>query len=176
MVRAFIGTAIPEDIKSYVSDIQQQLMMSDIDAKFVEPKNLHISLSFLGDVDDRQLENIIFKLDEISKSYKKFEITIDELQMIPNENFVRVIALGVKSVVLENLRKEIVDGIDGKSHEAHLTLARVKSTSDRKGIVKAVNGIRWREMSIEVGHIHLIKSVLGREGPVYTIIHDAKLG
>ncbi|MEK6909652.1 MAG: RNA 2',3'-cyclic phosphodiesterase [Candidatus Aenigmatarchaeota archaeon] len=175
MVRAFIGVVIPDDIKRYVIGIQDQLKSLPIETKFVEPENLHISLSFLGDVEDAEVEKIKFKLDEISKSYAAFEIIIGNIILIPNEKFTRVVALDVKNDVLEAIRKDVVKSIGGKSHSAHLTLARVKVITEREKFIENVNKIVQKEMRVKVDGICLVESVLRENGPVYKILHKSHL-
>ena len=174
MVRAFVGLTVPDDVKSYISGLQRAMQQFPIKAKFVEQENIHISLSFLGEVNDPELEEIKSKLDNISKSYEKFKITIDSILLIPNRNFIRVVALDVKSDILESLRKEIVKSLDGKSHSAHLTLARVSSIDDKKKFIENVN-IAYPSLTFDIDGICLIKSELRKSGPVYTILHKSHL-
>jgi len=175
MVRGFIGVVIPEEIKGYLIGIQDQLKRLPAEAKLVEPENLHISLSFLGDVGDAGIEKIKFKLDEISKSYEAFEIILGNIILIPNEKFTRVIALDIKNDVLESVRQDIVKSVGGKSHSAHLTLARVKVIANREKFIGNVNNIVQKEMSVKVDGICLIESVLQRSGPIYKILHKSHL-
>ncbi|MEM7827634.1 MAG: RNA 2',3'-cyclic phosphodiesterase, partial [Candidatus Aenigmatarchaeota archaeon] len=106
MVRAFIGIFFPEDVKEYLVSLQRQLEALQLKAKFVEPENLHISLSFLNNVERDELEAIKSVLDKISERYTKFELILGNIILIPNEKFTRVIALEVKSDILESIRKE----------------------------------------------------------------------
>lgn len=175
MVRAFIGIVIPDGVKSQVTGVQEQLNALPIKAKLVEPENLHISLSFLGDIADTEIEGIVSKLDGISKLYEKFEIVIDGIELIPNKDSVRVIALDVESDDLESLRKEIAKSIGGASHPAHLTLARVSSINEKVRFIEDVNKLNPEKMTFKVDSVYLIKSELERGGPVYTILHASHL-
>lgn len=175
MVRAFIGIVIPDGVKSQVTEVQEHLKTLPIKAKLVEPENLHISLSFLGDIADTEIEGIESRLDGISKSYEKFEIVINGIELIPNEDFVRVIALDVESGDLESLRKEIVKSIGGKIHPAHLTLARVSSIDEKGRFIENINKLYPEKMTFKVDSVYLIKSELESGGPVYTILHASHL-
>lgn len=175
MVRAFVGANIPEDIKRYVIDIQEQIKSLPVKAKFVEPENLHISLSFLGEITDAEIETIKLTLDGMSEFYEKFEITLGDILLIPNEKFVRVVALDVKSDILESIRKEIVKGVGGESHHAHLTLARISNIVDKQKFIEGVDNILCSEMSFTIDSICLIKSALQKPGPVYTILNKVYL-
>ena len=175
MVRSFIGIVLPEDIKSYVIDVQNRLKSLPIKAKFVEPENLHISLSFLGEVESIMVEKLKLQLDGISKSYEKFEFVLGKLMLIPNEESTRVIALKIESDILESLRKDIVKTIDGKSHSSHLTLARIKNVMEKEEFLERIKTISLNEMSVKVDSIYLIESVLQKSGPVYITLHKSYL-
>ncbi len=175
MVRAFIGVPIPENIKRYVTDVQVELNSLPIKSKLVEFENLHISLSFLGDIDESTVETIKSKLDGISKLYKIFEISIGDILLIPNEKFTRVIALDVESEVLETLRKEIVNLTGGESHPAHLTLARVKIIDDRRVFLQKIKEIDVIRKNFIIGGIYLFESKLRKGGPAYIILHMSHL-
>lgn len=173
MVRAFVGITLPEDVKRYAVNIQKQLESLPIKSKLVEPENLHISLSFLGDVESNELAKIKASLDRISGVYPSFEIIIGSILLIPSEKFTRVIAFDVKSDVLESIRKEVVETMDGKSNPAHLTLARVKTIENRLDFIEGVNKIDYKDVSAKVDSISLIESELTRSGPVYTVLHKS---
>lgn len=175
MVRAFVGVDIPEDVKRYIISVQEQLQPLPMKAKLVEPENLHISLSFLGDIEDTNIESVKLRLDEISNLYDKFEIVLEDLLLIPNEKFVRVIALNVKSDNLESLRKIIVKAVGGKSHPAHLTLARVNVITEKENFIENINKVVCNRVSFKIDSVCLIGSILQKSGPVYTILHEAHL-
>lgn len=175
MVRAFIGVVLTEDIKSYVIRVQDQLKSLPMEAKLVEPENLHISLSFLGEIEGTKIIDITSKLDAAAKDYEKFEISIGGISLIPNENFVRVIALDVKSEKLESIRKEVVAKVGGDSHPAHLTLARVKVISDKNKFIEQIRKISPEGISAKVESLDLVESLLQPSGPVYKTAHKSYL-
>ncbi|MBU5536954.1 MAG: RNA 2',3'-cyclic phosphodiesterase [Candidatus Aenigmatarchaeota archaeon] len=175
MVRAFIGIFFPEDVKEYLVSLQRQLEALQLKAKFVEPENLHISLSFLNNVERDELEAIKSVLDKISERYTKFELILGNIILIPNEKFTRVIALEVKSDILESIRKEIVKTVDGESNPTHVTLARVKTIENKPLFIKGISKMVCKETSVKVDSICLIESVLTRTGPIYTILHKSYL-
>lgn len=175
MVRAFIGVVAPEDVKKAIANIQQQLRLLPIKAKFVELGNLHISLSFLGDIGDAEIERIKILLDKIASSYSKFEVILNGIALIPNERFVRVIAIDVKNQILESLRKDVVKSIGGESHPAHLTLGRIKSIDDKDRFRENISMIKYSDIHVEIDAICLIKSSLNGDGPLYTVLHKSHL-
>jgi 2'-5' RNA ligase len=175
MSRLFIGIFLPDEIKESLADIQDSITKMPMCTKLVEPENLHLTLTFLGDTPDEKIPYISQKLDDVCKGYKKFTVKIGGTMLIPSENYIRVVALDVKSNndALENLRKEIVKQIGGDSYPVHLTLARVREV-ENKNFVR--ENLKFKlEKFFEVDSVCLIKSVVKRSGPVYEIIHTSHL-
>jgi 2'-5' RNA ligase len=177
MVRCFIGFLLEENIKKYISEIQREITQWPLTCKFVEENNLHICLSFLGEISEYEIDKTSKVLDEICKNYSKFELVVNGIKAIPNENYIRVLVLDVsdKTKTIEKIREEIVRKIGGNSKPPHLTLCRVKNVSDKKTIAEKIREIKTVSKTFTVTAIQLIKSELRRTGPIYSVIHESKL-
>ncbi len=173
MGRCFVGIMVPEHIRDVAISLQKRLAEFGMKCKFVEPKNMHICLSFLGEVDDRKIEDLKRALDAVAERYKSFDIKIGKMKFIPSENYIRVIVLSVDDL-LERMRKAVVEAVGGDSKPPHLTLCRVKYVDDKKRFVNEFGEVVCGE-TFRVGSIQLIKSELQRSGPVYTVIHESRL-
>ncbi|MBI2547494.1 MAG: RNA 2',3'-cyclic phosphodiesterase [Candidatus Aenigmarchaeota archaeon] len=175
MVRCFVGVFLPDEIVKKIVEFQKRLVSLPIKAKFVETENLHISLSFLGELDENQIENIKLKLDEISKRFQKFEVILQGIVLIPNEKFVRVIGLEITDKKLEYLRGIIHQSIDGKTNPSHITLCRVNSVFNEKKFIKEIHAMEFGPFIMNVDGIYLIKSVLDKRGPTYSVLYKTCL-
>jgi len=168
---------MPEEVKTATSDIQSSIAKLPMKTKIVEPENLHISLSFLGDVTDEDVPGISRDLDCVCRKHGKFTARVGGMRLIPNERNLRVIALEVKSSgdVLEELRKDVVGVVGGDSKPCHLTLARVREVWDRALVIRRVKELDL-EKYFEVSSVCLVKSVGTRNGRIYQILHESRLG
>jgi 2'-5' RNA ligase len=177
MSRLFVGIFVPDEVKKEIAEVQDSLTKMPMRAKLVEPENLHLTLTFLGETPDEKVEEISKKLDEVCSKYKGFTTKIGGVMMIPNENYIRVVALDVKSNndVMENLRKDIVKQIGGDSYPVHLTLARVREVTNKNFVRENLKSVNV-EKFFAAESVHLIKSVVSRRGPVYKSVHESKLG
>lgn len=177
MARLFVGIFVPDEVKESILDVQNSVGKMPMRAKLVEPENLHMTLTFLGDIPDEKIGEISEKLDGVCSAYKSFTAKIGGVMLIPNESYIRVVALDVKSNndALENLRKEIVRGVGGDSHPVHLTIARVREVTNKNFV-----GENLRPMKLEkffsVSSVHLIKSKITKRGPTYESVHESHLG
>lgn len=141
-------------------------------AKLNKVGTFHLTLKFLGDVHDDDVSKIKAKLKKIE--FNPFSLTLDKVGFFPNENFVRVVWVGVKPIkeVVE-LQKKIEDALlefkfkrDFEFYP-HITIARVKFVKDKENFVGALKGIIVKEKKIDVKDFRLVKSVLSPDGPVY---------
>jgi len=172
MVRCFVGFLLPEYLRSYISDVQSKLKNIEMDCKFVEAENMHVCFSFLGDIDERSVKNVLKLIDSIDSEC--VEVGLGNIKLIPNENYFRVVVIDVvdKSGKLDFLLKNIVGKVGGDSKPLHITLCRVKNVSDKSKVVEKIKEIRIDGRKFVVDKIQLIKSELNSDGPVYSVLHE----
>lgn len=176
MARLFIGIMVPEEVKTAVSDVQSSVAKLPIRAKLVGPENLHISLSFLGNVPDEDIPKLAEALDRVCAGHRRFTVRVGGMMLIPNEQHLRVVALGVKGNdgAIEELREEVAGFIGGDSKSCHLTLARVREVRGREFAVKRLKELDV-EKYFEVSSVCLVKSIGTRDGRAYWTLHESKL-
>jgi len=175
MVRCFIGIFIPDSLKPKILEIQNLIKSPYVDYKLVEVENLHLTLSFLGEVEDTRVPDIKDELDRICSNFKKFNISIAGIKFIPNEKYIRVIVLDAFDNLgtLLEISKEIKFCIGGDAKPPHLTLCRIKKIN--KDVVSKLQNIDSYCGGFQIASVQLIESRLSRSGPVYNILHEAKL-
>jgi len=177
MVRCFIGVMLPPNLRGRAVKIQRKFSALPMRCKLVEPQNLHITLAFLGEVDEGKVKLFSKELDEICKSHTKFKVNIAELKIIPSESYIRVLALDVHpKEVLESIATAIQKKMGGKSAPPHLTLARVKKIDDREKVLEGLHALPANLGSFTINSIQLVQSRLLPTGPVYHVLHESSLG
>jgi len=170
-MRAFIAFEMPEEIKKILLDAQKQINTEK--AKIRSAKAFHLTLKFLGEVEDKKIEGIKSALNGIK--FKKFNTILTEIGVFPNESYIRVVWAGLEDSEgkIKKLQQEIDSKIellgfkkDTRFHP-HLTLARVKFVKDKQDFIKSLKEIKIEKKAFEVSEFKLIKSTLTGEGPVY---------
>ena len=58
-MRTFIAIELPKEIKEYLARVQNKLKASGADVKWVEPANIHLTLKFLGEIDENIKTKVI---------------------------------------------------------------------------------------------------------------------
>lgn len=170
-MRTFIAIEMPKEIKEILLDAQKQINTEK--SKIRPAKAFHLTLKFLGETEEKKIEEIKSALNEIK--FKKFNTALTEIGVFPNESYIRVIWAGLDDSEnkITNLQKEIDSKMellgfkkDTRFHP-HVTLARVKFVEDKEGFIKDLKEIKIEKKSFEITEFKLIKSTLTGEGPVY---------
>ncbi len=173
MIRAFIALTISDGLQKYLSDVVSDISRLDIKASWTKPGNFHLTLKFLGDIEEKLVPELSKKLSEIETDFPK-EIKLSEISGFPNIKNPRVLWCGVEDDMSKSLFQRvqnICEGFgfenDNKPFRAHLTLGRIKSFKPA-GLEDAISKIPMYNEKCFFTGIALIKSELTRSGPVYT--------
>lgn len=172
-MRIFISIDCPRDIKEYLIDTQKKIVVDY--ATLSLTKSFHLTLKFLGDISEDCLMKVKKILSEIR--FHKLTLTLDKLGFFQNPNYINVIWMGVKQHdEITKLQRYIEDSLIGlfpkdKFHP-HITLARVKSISDKKRFVTLINGIKIQERDFVVDRFLVYQSFLKYSAPEYKLIEE----
>lgn len=169
-MRTFIAIETPDNISAILAAIQEQFPK---DAKLtLTQKPYHLTLKFLGEVDDNKLVNIKKVLKSIK--FKRFSLTLDKLGFFPDENNPRVIWIGFKeNKEVDELQNQIDDKLQkldfpvDKGFHAHITFARLKYVRDKRTFKEKLQKLKIRKIEFKAGSFKLIKSTLTPKGPIY---------
>lgn len=175
-MRCFVAIEFPEHIRAEIFHAFENLKKSgSCFGNFVEKDNLHLTLSFVGEVSEEQVGEIKKVLKRID--FRKFPIEIGNLGFFPNESFVKIVWLDVLSNEILSLKKEIEkklikEGFSFKEIEfvPHLTVARIKGIKDKKKFHEEIEKIKLGKMFFIAEDFCLMKSVLKNDGPEYKVL------
>jgi 2'-5' RNA ligase len=176
--RCFIAIDLPREIVNEIERIQNELKKkNNFTGKFVEGENLHLTLKFLGEVDEKQINEVKKKLEKVKPN--KFMAYLGELGVF-SSNFIRIIWVHVLGKQILELQKEIDESLKElfepeKRFMSHLTIARVKDVKDRKIFLDELKKIKTQNIGFEVREFYLMKSELKPDGPVYSVLEKFDL-
>ncbi|MGD0336448.1 MAG: RNA 2',3'-cyclic phosphodiesterase [Candidatus Omnitrophota bacterium] len=187
-MRAFIAIELPEEIKRHLAKLEEQLKETGADVKWVHPENIHLTLKFLGEIDEEKAQTITGIMEAVTKENPAFTINISSLGAFPKIEYPRVIWVGVDKgdkeakEIAHNLEERIEKlGIpkEERLFQSHITLGRVRSPANRGGLVQKLReltaAVTEKSMEFPVAGITLFKSTLQPTGPVYEALKTASL-
>ena len=194
LVRAFIAIELPSEILEPIARLQtrvQQAVPPGL-VRWVHPEGIHLTLKFLGDVEQSRLPEIETGLCDACAPYAPFSLRFGDLGCFSNPQRPRVVWVGVQdtSGTLTDLHNAIERAIaplgfptDRRGFHPHLTLGRVKNArpSARKTAEWADLGAYLTRAEVRVGQmqaqaVHLMRSELLPFGAVYTALAVCPLG
>lgn len=188
-IRSFIAVELPAGVKSALAQLEGKLKAAGGGtARWVDPNNIHLTLKFLGDIDAGITGKITAALEAAVRSATPFEIEVKGLGVFPSLRRVQIIWVGLAGEMekLGQLQKSIEASLvplgiaaEGRPFTPHLTLARVRDYArpeERQRLGQLIENTGFENTyKINVNAVHLIKSQLTREGPIYTKISTAAL-
>src|SRR3989338_713711 len=111
-MRTFIAIELPSEIKNYLAALEDQLKTTRADVKWVKPDNIHLTLKFLGEINDEPLEKIKEILNSVTADKSSFSLRLASLGAFPKTNYPRVIWVGIDNGDKET--KEIAKELERK--------------------------------------------------------------
>jgi 2'-5' RNA ligase len=189
LIRAFIAADLPAESKRALRGLQDRLKAGGrANVKWVDPDSIHLTLKFLGNIDTGMIGRIVAVMAGAVLDVKPFPLELKDLGVFPNPNRVRVVWVGMGGEVekLAVIQKRIETGLvplgfaaEARPFAPHFTLGRVReqaSPEERRRLGQLVAGTPFEGGGrFNVDAVHLMKSQLTREGPIYTRINSIQL-
>jgi len=177
-LRAFIAITLPQQVLLAADTIQKKLASNGIRLKWVRPGNMHLTLRFLGDIEEAQIPQIVTAIGSAAKEVTPFSLNAKRVGVFPNFRLPRVVWMGIEGElnplmhIYQRLEKELT--LLGFPHErrpftGHLTLGRVSDRIIAQLLLDAISTAGPIESGMfTVDRICFIKSGLRPTGAVYT--------
>lgn len=197
MTRTFIAIELSDGVRSHLSRELRRLAQALPRLRWVDPDTLHLTLSFLGELDDEQLDNAIQATTDTAAEAKPFTLHIGSLGTFGPPRSPRVIWSGVTGDMprLLGLQKQLTARLaeqgfppEERPYSPHLTLARIKDALTHQELATLQRLIpptlatharqhttarasdKDHHTVISVEHLSVMKSELLRDGPRYTCL------
>ena len=177
MVRAFIAVEPSAEIRNQIAAAGQELRGAGR-LSFVSPNLMHITLKFLGEVSDSQIQKITASLDGIeSRPYSLSSFGISTFGRPPRVIKAEVHDGGATAALAADVESRMAKlGLprEDKPFSPHITIARVREYSP--ALQPKIAAIKERDFgTCEISAVLLKKSVLTPSGPIYTTLYQKNL-
>lgn len=176
MKRVFIAVKVEPggELLRMISSLKALLEAENI--KWVDTANIHLTLVFLGDTEEKRIKILVSMLRERCTGFNEFEFILAGTGVFKNFRDPRVIWVGIQSSEkLLMLNNTITDGlkendfeIEDRQFSPHLTLGRIKSVKDTENLKTILERYKNTEFQkVEVKEVILFESILSQTGPIY---------
>lgn len=177
--RLFVAILPPDEFRRELAAYGEALALPGI--RRVPEENLHITLHFIGWVDELALPEVAEKVGSAARKAKPFTLRLDRVLFAPPGGPKRMIwALFHKSDSFTSLSEDIKRALQKfagadmrKPQYPHITLARFSAPSIVRGAVLAEPKAAGR--SFVVSRVFLMESKLSPSGPTYSTIESYEI-
>ena len=200
MIRAFLAVELSQELGSELAVVQQELKQrvesekkGDIRISWVQSAKMHLTIKFLGDMDEQLLDPLLRVVEQAVGSKPSVSVPLERLGAFPRPQSPRVLWVGPSENWEQGVEGKRVIEIHGEIEQAceslgflreakpfspHLTLARVKMGAQHVGVALAKIGVLDQPLSVGslvVESVVLVKSELKPTGSIYTRLWAARL-
>jgi RNA 2',3'-cyclic 3'-phosphodiesterase len=185
-VRTFIALDIGQAVRDRIVALQNSLASTGAEVKWVEKANLHLTMLFLGEVDNRDLMAVSRAVTESVAGHSAIELSIEGTGCFPNMRRPRVVWIGVGKGLEEvrALHKSLEEPLlklgcyrrEERQFTPHVTLGRIRSDKPMPELAAALEKKQdYQAGETFVREVLVMSSDLSSNGPVYTVMSRGKL-
>lgn len=181
MIRTFIAVNLSPAIRARIGEAEEDFKIKGV--KLVDPELIHVTLKFLGYVDEGRIDEIADALKKVKVA--PFTARIGSVGGFPNARSPRVIWVGAEPAeAFGKLNRQVEDVLANIGFEregrfnAHATIGRVKFPDPEQK--QRLPGLfeKYRNFeagSMKVDRIYVMKSTLSPKGPRYEALREIRL-
>lgn len=184
-MRTFVAIELEKNIKDILSSIIREVDTGEKNVKWINPRGMHLTLKFLGEIAAERTAEIKTALGEAVENSDPFEFQLKGTGTFPpNSPFPRVFWIGIEeNAFLISLQAKIESELEAigfprekRSFHPHLTLGRVNRPRNLDPVIRALDQFRDKPFgSMAVDRVTLFQSVLRPTGAEYTVLSEHRL-
>jgi 2'-5' RNA ligase len=178
MVRTFIALELSQEIRDQLTGAQETIRGCKAHLTFVDPKNIHITIKFLGEVDQEKLKKVMDAIRSVTFTpfpIKAGAVTVNNPKR-PHTVWCAIDDAGVGERLFHHIEDALAPlGFERETRRftPHATIARVKSPDP--SLFTVLNSLKDKTYgSCPIHGIKLKKSTLLPQGPVYEDLLEVK--
>jgi len=183
--RCFLAIDIEPDLVQKIEKVQEKFKQTNNNVKYVEKENLHFTLKFFGNINNKKINEIIevikkvlSKIDSETVNTGKNTLFIEGIGTFPNDNYMKVLWISTEdNNFLTNLQKELDLEFKKlgfkleKKFKSHLTIGRIRNLKNKKEFKEKIDELKDIKIGkMNINKISLKKSELSPKGPIYSDI------
>lgn len=186
-MRLFVAVNLPDAERRAIWEATAALRRSHLPVRWVAQTALHLTLRFLGEVDEERVPAIMAALESATRDARPFAVGIGGVGAFPSLERPRVVWIGVEHhPALELLANDVERALMTVAFEPelrpfapHITLGRAERRARGKAAFRDLGRLAAGvalESSGPVESVDLMRSTLSAQGATYTVVARAALG
>ncbi len=181
MIRLFIALILPEEIVEELSEYRKKNFPEYNFLNWIKNDNLHVTLKFLGNVQNQFVDKISSDLSFLNE-YGKLNCQINGLDISYKFNEPKILwaNLSMEDSIFDIVKRinSVLAGyqipVENKKFLPHITLLRIKKYPGAKFLNK-IRTVKFKPIKFTANKISLIQSILKPDGAVYKEISNYNL-
>jgi len=184
-IRAFVALPVPAVVGRVAANARTLCTGIDGVVRWVAPERIHLTVKFLGDMDDGNVPAIHALLTETAAATGPFRLAVGGLGVFPSVKNPRVLWMGITgdTPALVDFARQLDTALttlgfaaESRPFRAHLTLGRFKAKTDPQQLVDIMaSGGEMTAASFLADRVVLYQSELKPSGAVYTPLTEVPL-
>ena len=180
-MRTFIAGILSKDLKDSCLAIQEEFKRLELNVKWIEPQNIHLTFKFLGEIPEDVVSKIKVALQDLFKDEPAIRTAIHKLGVFPRLKSPRVLWVGLEDkegrlrdyfLRIEGALKNIGLAPEKRGFKPHITLGRFRSLKNISGFIKKAESLEIKPLGGYITQIVFFKSQLTPQGPIYTPLEE----
>ena len=186
MIRTFIAVELDPILKQAMAHAQEtlqqelHLLTPGVRVQWVQTTSIHLTLKFLGDIEESQVGGILQALESVARDHASFSLDVKGFGVFPDLRAPRVLWMGLSGAThrliglaasIDTALTPLGFPVEQKPYTPHLTLARVKEQPRAIGKALADSGV-MRDTTglgtLPIQAVALMKSQRTSSGSVYS--------
>jgi 2'-5' RNA ligase len=183
--RTFIAVEVGSPAREVMLRLIKQLSSELAGVRWTQPDQLHLTLKFLGDIDNRELPEICNQMRAACAGVEAFHVALTGLGAFPKNKPPRVLWVGIDEGAtplallhqrLDLSLSQIGAPVENRAYSPHMTLGRINRGADQEQIAARLARDTATPFSqFDVSELLLIASVRERNRMSYETIDSVSL-
>jgi len=184
-LRLFLALNFPPQVRQALWQATAPLRDRGLAVKWVRAEGIHLTLKFLGEVDEERDGELRAALTRAAAGARALTMQLGGFGVFPDFQRPRVVWVGIApEPALELLQHQVEREFaplgfptEARAFRPHLTLGRAARDAqprDFAGLEAALGPLRYEE-TVVVGALDLMESTLQSGGAVYNVRHSERL-
>lgn len=134
-IRSFLAFELPVDIKRIIMAVSEDVRQLPLNVRWLNVKNIHLTIVFMGDVQEEQIKPIQDIVKDVCQGYGPFSIAIKGIGIFGSRRNPRVLWIGLDGAIdrMGYFRDDLQKGLrpfgikeEKRRFKPHLTLGRFR--------------------------------------------------